>query len=353
MTVIAERIRMARRAAGLSQQALGDRAEVSKMAISKYERGEMTPRSDVLTRVAEATGMRVDYFLRPVGFDLSRPSYRRRSAVSARARGKVEEEVREWLNRYVAAERLLDAEVPFSVGLIDRVARAIDDVEHVAEGLRREWGLGTDPIRSVVEVLEDHGIKVGAIAGDLDFDALTFWIDGISPAIAVRRDVPGDRERYDLCHELGHIAVTPQNDANAEKAAHRFAGAFLVPAETARRELGIHRDKLDLRELHELKREYGLSMQAWIHRAADLRIIREGTATGLYKTFRASGWNREEPGAQVPFEQPRRLELLVLRGVAEDAIGDARSAELLGMTLREFRRWRLESWREATAPLCP
>jgi len=350
--MIGERIRMARRAAGLSQQALGDGTGVSKMSISKYERGQMTPGSAMLMRIAEATGMRVDYFLRPVGFSLSAPCYRSKSSLSARNGGIMEETVREWLDRYVDAEYLLDAELSFSLGSVEREVRTMDDVERAAEQVRRAWDLGDDPIPNMVKALEDRGIKIGVVDGHSDFDALTFWIDDAAPAIAVRADVTGDRERFSVCHELGHIVTWPDAGLDAERVAQRFAGAFLVPASVVRRELGEHRHALDPRELYELKHEYGMSMSAWVHRAADLGVIEPGPATGLYKQFSSNGWLKKEPGRPVPFEKPLRLELLVLRGAAEGTIGDARAAGLLGMTLREFRHWRLESWREVAAPLC-
>ena len=350
--MIGERIRMARRAAGLSQQALGDGTGVSKMSISKYERGQMTPGSAMLVRIAEATGMRVDYFLRPVGFSLSAPCYRSKSSLSARNRGIMEETVREWLDRYVDAEYLLDAKLSFSLGSVEREVRTMDDVERAAEQVRRAWDLGDDPIPNMVKALEDRGIKIGVVDDHSDFDALTFWIDDAAPAIAVRADVTGDRERFSVCHELGHIVTWPDAGLDAERVAQRFAGAFLVPASVVRRELGEHRHALDPRELYELKHEYGMSMSAWVHRAADLGVIEPGPATGLYKQFSSNGWLKKEPGRPVPFEKPLRLELLVLRGAAEGTIGDARAAGLLGMTLREFRHWRLESWREVAAPLC-
>jgi len=350
--MIAERIRMARRAAGLSQQTLGDLAGVSKMSISKYERGEMTPGSAMLTRLADATGMRVDYFLRPVTFSLSPPCYRSKSSLSAKRKGAVEEAVREWLGRYVDAEFLLDAQLPFSLEGIGRDVDTLDHVEKAAAELRDAWNLGVDPIPNVVGVLEDRGVKIGVIDGDPAFDALTFWIDDASPAIAVKSAVPGDRERFSICHELGHIVTRAATGLSAEKAAQRFAGAFLVPADVVRRELGEHRHTLDPRELYELKHEYGMSMSAWVHRAADVGVIEPGAATALYKLFGKNGWRTTEPGRPVSFEKPSRLELLVLRGAAEGAIGHARAAELLGMTLREFRHWRLESWCEAAEPVC-
>lgn len=350
--MIGERIRMARRAAGLSQQALGDDAGVSKMSISKYERGEMTPSSAMLGRIADATGMRVDYFLRPVTFVLSAPCYRSKSSMPAKSKGVVEETVREWLDRYVEAEMLLDAGVPFSLDGVDRDVGSLDDVESVATELRAAWDLGDDPIPNVVSVLEDRGVKMGVTDGHDAFDALTFWIDDVAPVIAVKSGVPGDRERFSICHELGHVVARPAPGLSAEKVGNRFAGAFLVPAGVVRRELGQRRHTLDLRELYELKHEYGVSMLAWVHRAADLGVIGHGEATRLYKLFGKNGWRTIEPGRPLPFEQPSRLELLVLRGAAEGAIGDARAAELLSMTLREFRHWRLESWRDAAEPVC-
>jgi transcriptional regulator with XRE-family HTH domain len=54
MTGIGERLKLARRMARLSQQALADRAGVSKMAISKYEHNQMMPGSEVMLRLAQA-----------------------------------------------------------------------------------------------------------------------------------------------------------------------------------------------------------------------------------------------------------------------------------------------------------
>jgi Zn-dependent peptidase ImmA (M78 family)/DNA-binding XRE family transcriptional regulator len=351
--MIGERIKMARRAAGLSQQTLGDRTGVSKMSISKYERGEMTPGSDMLVRVADATGMRVDYFLRPVAFSLSAPCYRSRASLSAKSKGMVEETVREWLDRSIEVDHLLDAAVPFSLEGIGRAVRSLDDVERVAAELRAAWNLGDDPIPNVVSVLEDRGVKIGVVDGQSAFDALTFWVDGTWPAIAVKSSVPGDRQRFSICHEIGHIVMRVDTALDAEKAAQRFAGAFLVPAHVVRRELGEHRHTLDPRELYELKHEYGMSMSAWVHRATDLGVIEAAAASRLYRTFGRNGWLKNEPGRQVSFEKPSRLELLVLRGAAEGAIGDARAAELMGMTLRGFRHWRLQSWRDDLEPVRP
>jgi Zn-dependent peptidase ImmA (M78 family) len=123
-----------------------------------------------------------------------------------------------------------------------------------------------------------------------------------------------------------------------EKAADRFAGAFLVPAPVARFELGERRDTLHLYELHLLKHKYGLSMQGWIYRARDLGILSENATIRLFQDFRRAGWHRHEPGDQLPPEVPKRMERLVLRALAEDLISESRGAELLGKPLAQFYR---------------
>jgi len=170
----------------------------------------------------------------------------------------------------------------------------------------------------MVELLEDHGIKVGLVNGHDEFDACTIWANQTIPVIVIKRDIAGDRQRFNLAHELGHMVLEPNRELDEEKAAYRFAGAFLVPEPKVRFELGAHRDILNLYELHLLKHKYGLSMQGWIYRARDLGVLSESTVRRLFVQFRREGWHRKEPGDQLPPEEPRRMQRLVLRALAED-----------------------------------
>ena len=98
---------------------------------------------------------------------------------------------------------------------------------------------------------------------------------------------------------------------------HRFAGALLAPAPAVRRELGPRRTRLDLGELGLLKREWGLSMQAWIRRAADLGVIPQTEFRRSMIEFRRRGWHREEPVADLRGERPLRLCHMALAAHAE------------------------------------
>ncbi|RMF29837.1 MAG: ImmA/IrrE family metallo-endopeptidase [Chloroflexi bacterium] len=282
------------------------------------------------------------YKVRPFSITITTPAYRRRASLPRKQEYAIVGQVQEWLERYLEVESLFGEPHRFALPRdLERRVASLDDVERVALALRRRWDLGLGPIESLVEVLEAQGIKVGLVEGHDDFDALTLWANGEIPVIVVKRGLPGDRQRFNLAHELGHLVLETTGEVDAEKAAYRFAGAFLVPAPTARLELGTQRQSLSLYELHLLKHKYGLSMQAWIYRAKDLHILSPAAAERLFRRFRREGWHRREPGDPIPPEEPGRMKRLVLRALAEDLISESRAAELLGTPLERF--WHEEA----------
>jgi Zn-dependent peptidase ImmA (M78 family)/DNA-binding XRE family transcriptional regulator len=334
---VGERLKMARLRAGLSQRDLAREAGVSAQAVSKYERGLDMPGSGVLLRLARALDVKVEFLLRPKPRVVVSPVFRCRSRLSARKRDAILARIQEWLERYLDVESLLDIRPQFELpDSFERQASSMDDVERVALQVREAWDLGLDSIESLVDALEEHGVKVYLVDASDGFDACSFRAGDNMPVIAVRDDVPGDRQRFDLAHELGHLVLEPAPHVDVEKAAHRFAGAFLVPEPVVRAELGERRRTLSPYELHMLKHRYGLSMQAWIYRAGDLGILSPAATRGLFRDFRRRRWHKREPGDQIPQEKPKRLQRLVMRALAEDLVSRSRAAELLGEPLNEF-----------------
>ena len=208
----------------------------------------------------------------------------------------------------------------------------MEDVEQAAQDLREMWKVGVGPIENLTELLEDHQIIVGQIDAPEGFDGCSFLaeIDRDVPVIVTRRGMPGDRQRFSLAHELGHLMLSPEKNLNAERVAHRFAGAFLVPADALKRYLDVRRRRISLAELHLLKHYFGVSMQALVRRAFDLDIISKVHYIGLMKKFRSQGWHREEPGEPVQEEKALRSELLAQRATMEGLITPHRAAELIG-----------------------
>lgn len=315
---------------GLSQQELGDEIGVSKMSISKYEREEATPKSSILIQLAEALDVSIEYLLRPIEVSFSQPEFRKRTKLSKKQEAKIIENTHDWIERYLQVESLFDDIVKFDLSKNDYVINTIEDVEDVAIELREEWQLGLDPIDSLMEVLENNGIKVWSINHNFEhFDALKMWVNDDSPVIVVKDGIPGDRQRFDLAHELGHIILKSTNDLDIEKVVNRFAGAFLFPKPKVFEELGTHRNRLDLQELYLLKHKYGISIQALIYRAKDLNIISEYLMKRYFIEIRQKGWHKKEPGEEIKSEYPIKMKQLVYHALAESIISRSRAEELL------------------------
>ena len=343
--MIGDRIRQARMAAGLSLRQLAEKTNsyVSAQAIHKYELGQATPGSDVLIHLAKALNVKVEYFFRPesVRVTLSEPAYRKGRAVSSKHLQSLRAKVVEWVEKNLEVESLFpDERCPGVIlpSLKQREVKEMSDVENLAVSLRRLWELGMDPIENLTEVLEDRGVKVVFLESEDNFDGLSCWANEKIPVILVKMGLPGDRQRSDLAHELGHLIMRVSANMDEEKAAFRFSGAFLVPRAVVFRELGKKRHMIDFTELLMLKKKYGMSMQQWIYRAKDLSIISESRSSELFRLFRMKGWNRIEPGYAVPSEEPERFRRLLLQAVTERLISPVRAAEILGHPFREFRK---------------
>jgi len=274
---------------------------------------------------------------------------------SRRAAETVEARVRDWLERYLVLEQPVDEQPHTTAGDLRAAVHFTRDPEEAAERLRRYWQIGSNAVESMVEVLEDHGVKVLVLPEAGPMNACSYELNEGQPAIVVSRtlpdsgaDCPGDRERFSLAHELGHIVLDYDSDVEeCEAAAHRFAAAFLVPAEAVRRELGESRGDVAVSEFALLKRKYGLSMQAWIRRSEELGILPPTAAKAGRAAAKSAGWEEKEP-VDVPFEEPQRMMRPALHAWAEGIVSESRAAELAaelsGCPRERFRRMRSDAW---------
>jgi Zn-dependent peptidase ImmA (M78 family)/DNA-binding XRE family transcriptional regulator len=327
------RIRLARKAAGLNQRELASMCHVSAMAISKYENSLMMPQSSVLVAMSQALNVSIEFLLKSSEVELKEPAYRCRTAMRVKFQASILARAQANIERYFEVEDLLGIGHEFKMpACSERVVSSIDEAEIVAEELRIEWGLGTGPIVNLMEILESRGIKIAVVDADGKFDALMVETSEGFPVVVVRASLSGDRQRFTMAHELGHIVLTHSNTLNSEKVCNRFAGAFLVPALAGRTELGASRSRLDIGELCALKQTYGLSIGAWVYRAKDLGIITENYCGSFYKAFRAKGLHKEEYCIVEP-ESTTRRSRLVQRAIAEGLVSRTKAQELADVEL--------------------
>lgn len=339
---IGERIKQARNLGGLSLRDLASKVGLSAQAISKYERDIDTPNSENLLKISKALKVKVAYFLRSIELSALKPEYRKKHHLGKKNEKQILALIHDWLERYLEMESILSSgDLDFKMPRgFPKTVSSLDAVEECTQNLREIWKLEFRPIENLIELLEVNNFKVGLVKAGSGFDACTFKTEdhGQIPVIAIKDNLPGDRQRFNLAHELGHILLNPSGNLDSEKMANRFAGAFLVPKKSAISELGGSRESIDPLELFNLKHKYKMSMMAWIYRAKDLAIITESCARHYFQMFRIKHWHLSEPGKQLEAEQPRRFYQLVAKALSEDIISESKATELLGMPIIEFRK---------------
>jgi Zn-dependent peptidase ImmA (M78 family) len=148
------------------------------------------------------------------------------------------------------------------------------------------------------------------VSGFEHFDASTFIADGI-PVVVTKTELPGDRQRFNLGHELGYLILDVDKELDPEAICHRFVGAFLVPALAVRFELGSRRTTLDMNELPCSSTSTALSMQAWIFRAKDLGSSQR-TRPRLFNVFEQMAGAAEPGEALTPMKDLRMERLIYL-----------------------------------------
>jgi Zn-dependent peptidase ImmA (M78 family)/transcriptional regulator with XRE-family HTH domain len=351
--MIGARIRLARKKAGFSLRDLAKEIgnKVSAQAIGKYERDEMEPSSGVLISLSKALRVSLDYLLDSQNIELANVDFRTKANTSAKDRARVETEALEWVDRYLQVENILDIDGSRWSSPIRHPKKisTIEEAEELANEVRKEWKLGCDSIPNMTELLEEKGLKVLIVELPQRVSGFTCIVRRANnlpeiPVIVVNKIFSLERRRLTLAHELAHRIIDHSNlsEKEEEKAANRFAAAFLIPKEHLENEVGKHRKALGYKELVDLKYIYKVSAAALLVRLKDIGVISESVLTYAFQSF-ASSWRTSEPDPlelesnRGEKERPRRLERLCYRALAEDLISLVKAAELLRCSVSQAR----------------
>ena len=319
---LASRVRTARDLRGYSQGETTAlmKTPITAAALSQIELGKVRPTSETLADLAVALDVPLDFFYAqwpsgsadgepPVIYfrDLrATPSRERRRAMSLAL----------LLNDLVAViEHHVRLPVPSLPDLPVGPGLRREEIEDVADAVRREWKLGNEPIAHVVREIERRGIPVARLSmGHEKIDAFSVPFDR-RPIILLTDDKDNNyvRSRSDASHELGHLVMhrsRGEQDRTIEQQAHSFAASFLLPRAVAALELPRRLDGQGWGTLAELKRRWGISMASLVRRMRDLRLINDDEYRNAMKFMSAHGWRTTEPGDRElgPAEAPLLLE---------------------------------------------
>jgi len=351
---VGERLTEARQAFGLTKVALAEMLGVSSAAVSQYENGPQSPRSDVMERLCEKLGFPRAFFLRPSINDDESPVFWRSNASAtqmARERSTPRlrwlKEIRSYHDEFFDFPKLALPTFAVPEDFRDLTSRQIDGF---AQQCREWWGFGLGPIPDLLLELENSGVITARVNVAADtLDAFSQWSSFVgAPYIVLGRDkASAVRSRFDAAHELAHVLLHRRVDRKRvnsktdwkilEQQAHRFAAAFLLPAKSFVDELWAP----TLDAMLSRKERWKVSIAMMIVRCEHLGLINQDQTRRLWINYNRRGWRGEEPLDKVlKFEEPRVLrrsfEALVDEGlktkeqIVEDLSLPQREIEELG-----------------------
>jgi Zn-dependent peptidase ImmA (M78 family) len=268
---------------------------ISLRTLIYYEdkNSEVRPRYDQLQSLSVALKLPVEFFFGPDIEELTPdaasfrslsklPASKRAAALAA---GTFAKELCTWIEQRFS---LPEPSIP--------TLRGFRTPEAAAEALRAEWGLGERPIKNIVHLVEAHGVRVFSLPVDSRaVDAFSIWHD--KPFVFVNPKKSVEHGRYDVAHELGHLAMhthTIPRNREAEAEADRFASAFLMP----QGDVFGHVPALSMITLNaiiRLKKRWGVSAMALAHRLHDLNIIKDWQYRTLIVALSSAGYRSGEP----------------------------------------------------------
>jgi Zn-dependent peptidase ImmA (M78 family)/transcriptional regulator with XRE-family HTH domain len=315
--IIPERLREAREARGFTTQALAERIGVSRQAIAQFEIGQSAPSADTMAKIYIALHQPPAFFTTPREKTRERAGtifWRSLKRMKKHERDRIARRL-DWLQDIVSYLEQFMELPPVHLPAPDEQRSDADAIEETADLVRKQWYLGRGPIPDVVALLEANGIVVvrEPVHCD-DMDAVSCWQLGRPVVLLASDKGSAARSRWDAAHELGHIVlhsgmdVDSKNLARLENEANRFAGAFLLPADSFTRE--VTSSSIDT--FKALKRRWKVSIAAMIFRSKDLGIFNSNQIQYLWRQRAARGWTRVEPFDQdMQLERPRFLAYIV------------------------------------------
>ncbi|QIZ35809.1 ImmA/IrrE family metallo-endopeptidase [Saccharopolyspora sp. ASAGF58] len=325
------RLVLARRRRGLTQAELARRAGVTARRIGDYERGRLEPDRAALGSLAEQLRFPLNFFAAPEPDEIASgaPSFRARKKTTAIKRDAATSsavfavEFNRWLE---SRFDLPEAAVP----IIDRV-----DPEIAAEMVQASWGIELKPTTNMVHLLESRGVRLFAVSPeDAEVDAFSLWHRG-RPFIFLNTLTSGERGRFDVAHELGHLvlhsgaAELPSQEAEDE--ANAFASAFLMP----RTSVLTHMPREPLTsQIIEGRAIWRVSAMALTHRLRDLGLLTGDHYRSACVELSQQGFRGAESGG-IPRENSQLL-TKVLRALRGQRISLADVADELCLPLEDL-----------------
>lgn len=337
MEINREIIKLARQSRGLSQKDLASKLNIKQGTYSKIENEFLSVDDDLIRNLSEILKYPRDFFYQKKEVHLVKGHYRRRISLPQKTTIKYQSimTIVEW-----NIEKMIES-IDFPSSELPRWNCNEDGgPESCANFLREFWRLPKGRIPNITNLIENKGVLVVPLElGNID--AFSAFSDIGIPLIFVNKNLQGDRYRFNLAHELGHLIMhfgqKVNEERDIEEEAHLFASEFLIPAS----EIKPHLKNLTLEKLADLKRYWLVSMQAIIVKAyKQLDVLSKSQYHYLFKKMSIKGYRKKEP-VFIPIEEAQLVKKMVSLHLEELDYTSEELAGMLRLSQEEFKEYYL------------
>ena len=303
---------LARESREFTQAELANAIGIPQAIISRLEGGITQPSPEHIVAMADGLHYPQELFYqedRIFGFNASVFFHRRRADMPAKTLRRIHSSLN--LTRMRVGRLMLAASVTSEAELVRMSVEEHGTPERIAQHMRALLHLPPGPIKDLTAAIEDAGVIVASQKfGSSRTDAVSEWVPGHPPIILMNADesIGGDRYRWTLAHELGHLIMHKLPSEAMEEEANRFASELLLPAA----EIKHHLRNVRLANLALLKRIWKVSMGALLERAKQLGTISATQYRYMRINFSKLHYNtKEPPELDFPIEKPTLLSQLI------------------------------------------
>jgi Zn-dependent peptidase ImmA (M78 family)/DNA-binding XRE family transcriptional regulator len=275
---------IARESRGLSQTDLSEKIKLDQGYLSRIEQGIINnPGEEIVSDISKQLNYPKDFFYQKESkTPVSDFFYRKRLTLPAKEKNKIEADIE--IIRLIFDKLTKSVDIPY-LKLPSILLNANFTSKDVAALAREFFGIARGSVKNIITILEKHGISVVYLnASSQKFDGVTVYTESNHPLIILNKNMPNDRKRFTLAHELGHqIMHLPfrfefeiyerikSNPDSFEDEANDFASDFLMPTNEVRNDL----INLNYSALSQLKAYWNVSKRALVYKAKTIGAINE------------------------------------------------------------------------------
>lgn len=329
-------IMLAREARGMTQQMLAEKINSNKTNISRLEKGDALATPDTIDAISGATGFPPQFFYQPGDMLPSNLAYRKRQQVPAKIMTPIEAQSN--ILRIHAELLTTLSGIPAPDLPVYTLSEKITPAQ-AASMLRRDWQITEPVIPDMTGLLESRHILIHSFDfGTGRVDSKSILTTNRFPVIFLNASLLGDRQRFSLAYELGHLLMHSFTDVSHERnighEANAFAAELLMPAADILPDL---EKGITLPLLGELKKKWKVSMIALVYRADDLGLLTPNQKRYLIQQFNQLNIRRREPPElDIAAEKPSLIHTLTEQYRQRQGLGMTEMAALLSLEIGEY-----------------